>query len=56
MIDEKGTEASAATSMDIVPLSAPIVITFNRPFILVIQEQKTNSLIFMAKILNAAEN
>ncbi|XP_070787635.1 alpha-1-antitrypsin-like [Pituophis catenifer annectens] len=53
MIDEKGTEASAATSMDMVPLSAPIVITFNRPFIIVIEEQ--NNTIFMGKIVNAAE-
>lgn len=55
MIDEKGTEASAATSMDIVPLSAPIVIKYNRPFILIIQEQKTQSIIFIATIFNAAE-
>ncbi|XP_070589684.1 LOW QUALITY PROTEIN: serpin A12-like [Erythrolamprus reginae] len=55
MIDEKGTEASAATSMDMVSLSKPVAICLNRPFIVIIEEQKTQSLIFMAKILNASE-
>ncbi|XP_063149812.1 serpin A12-like [Candoia aspera] len=55
MIDERGTEASAATSMDLVPMSIPTIMRYNRPFILIIQEQKTQSILFMANILNPTE-
>ncbi|KAJ6661844.1 hypothetical protein lerEdw1_013015 [Lerista edwardsae] len=54
MIDERGTEASAASSMDMVPMSVPLTITFNRPFSMIIDDE--DSILFMAKITNPAEN
>ncbi|XP_064316219.1 serpin A3-1 [Phalacrocorax carbo] len=49
-VDETGTEAAAATGMEIVPMSVPITITFNRPFIMVIIME--NNILFMGKIVN----
>ncbi|XP_010207797.2 alpha-1-antiproteinase F [Colius striatus] len=49
-VDETGTEAAAATGMEIVPMSVPVTITFNRPFLIVITID--NSIIFMGKIVN----
>ncbi|KAJ7345141.1 hypothetical protein JRQ81_001091 [Phrynocephalus forsythii] len=55
MIDERGTEASAASSMDMVPMSIPTVLKFDTPFITMIVDEKTQSILFMAEILNPAE-
>ncbi|NWU67448.1 A1AF antiproteinase, partial [Pterocles burchelli] len=49
-VDETGTRAAAATGMEIVPMSVPITITFNRPFLMVIT--RGNSMLFMGKIVN----
>ncbi|XP_051477935.1 alpha-1-antiproteinase F-like [Apus apus] len=49
-VDETGTEAAAATGMEIVPMSVPRTITFNRPFIMVITMDK--NILFMGKIVN----
>ncbi|NXH21809.1 A1AF antiproteinase, partial [Bucco capensis] len=49
-VDETGTEAAAATGMEIVPMSVPVTITFNRPFLLVICHK--DSLLFMGKVVN----
>ncbi|NWU88637.1 A1AF antiproteinase, partial [Upupa epops] len=49
-VDETGTEAAAATGMEIVPMSVPDTITFNRPFIMVII--MGNDVFFMGKIVN----
>ncbi|NXY43497.1 A1AF antiproteinase, partial [Ceuthmochares aereus] len=49
-VDETGTEAAAATGMEIVPMSVPATITFDRPFLMVITMEK--SILFMGKIVN----
>ncbi|XP_061469243.1 alpha-1-antitrypsin-like [Rhineura floridana] len=55
MIDERGTEASAASSMDLVPMSMPTIVTFDSPFIVMVVDEHTNSILFMAKIINPTE-
>ncbi|KAM9013877.1 uncharacterized protein PRD47_007604 [Ara ararauna] len=49
-VDETGTEAAAATGMEIVPMSVPATITFNRPFLMVITLE--SNILFMGKIVN----
>ncbi|XP_034783267.2 alpha-1-antitrypsin homolog [Acipenser ruthenus] len=51
-VDEKGTEAGAATFIEVMPMSIPPVVKFNRPFILLIVEKTTKSILFMGKIMN----
>uniref|UniRef100_A0A3B1JY77 Serpin family A member 4 n=1 Tax=Astyanax mexicanus TaxID=7994 RepID=A0A3B1JY77_ASTMX len=51
-VDEKGTEAAAATTIEIIPLSMPRTITLNRPFLVFIVEDSTKSILFMGKINN----
>ncbi|NWY91215.1 A1AF antiproteinase, partial [Loxia curvirostra] len=49
-VDETGTEAAAATSMEIVPMSVPVTVRFDRPFLMVITME--NTILFMGKIVN----
>jgi len=49
-IDEAGTEAAASTTIEIVPMSYPDRMTLNRPFLLLIEESSTKSILFMGKI------
>ncbi|CAI5683170.1 alpha-1-antitrypsin homolog [Oreochromis niloticus] len=51
-VDETGTEAAAATTVEIMPMSLPQAITLNRPFLLFILEHSTRSILFMGKINN----
>ncbi|NXV10391.1 A1AT protein, partial [Cettia cetti] len=54
-IHENGTEAAAVSSTDFLPHSAPPIVKFNRPFLLLIVDQYTQSILFMGKIVNPAE-
>ncbi|XP_039568768.1 alpha-1-antiproteinase-like [Passer montanus] len=49
-VDETGTEAAAATGMEIVPMSVPATVKFDRPFLMVITVE--NTILFMGKIVN----
>ena len=52
-VDEKGTEAAAVTVVIIVETSVPIipVMNLNRPFVFMIRENQTNSVLFMGKLM-----
>ncbi|MDF5730081.1 MAG: serpin family protein, partial [Rhizonema sp. PD38] len=53
-VNEEGTEAAAATSVGIMPLSAPLQGPFqmmvNRPFFCAVRENSTGSVLFMGSI------
>lgn len=53
-IDEKGTEASAATAVVVREKSAPLVtfVNLNRPFVFIIKENHKNSVLFIGKFMN----
>ncbi|XP_041950253.1 alpha-1-antitrypsin homolog [Alosa sapidissima] len=56
-VDEKGTEAAAATTVEIVLMSAPVqpkTLKIDRPFLVFITDYNTKSILFMGKILNPA--
>ncbi|XP_052442384.1 alpha-1-antitrypsin homolog [Carassius gibelio] len=54
-VDEKGTEAAAATTIEIMPMSLPGNVRLNRPFLVLIVEDTTKSILFMGKITNPTE-
>ncbi|XP_064515129.1 alpha-1-antitrypsin-like [Pseudopipra pipra] len=54
-IHENGTEAAAVTGIDFLPHSVPPIVKFNRPFLLLIVDQYTQSILFMGKIVNPTE-
>ena len=58
-VDEKGTEAAAATIVEIIERtslpSTPSVITLDKPFVFFIQENHSGALLFMGKLGNPAE-
>ena len=51
-VDEKGTEAAAVTTIEIMPMALPNVVNLNRPFLVLILEDSTKSILFMGKITN----
>ena len=55
-VNEKGTEAAAATVVGVGLTSAPMTQTFNvdRPFVFVIRDGRSGSILFMGKIANPA--
>lgn len=50
-VNEEGTEAAAATSVGIGVTSAPPSIIVNRPFVFVIRERFSGTILFMGKIV-----
>lgn len=51
-VDEKGTEAAAVTSIGVEVTSAGPALICDRPFVLLITEKETGSVLFMGKIVN----
>ena len=51
-VDEEGTEASAVASVEISYGSAVFIMKINKPFIYVIRERKTNTILFIGKMVN----
>jgi serpin B len=53
-IDEKGTEAAAVTTIGVVLTSVPVYpqVVCNRPFLFVISEKQSNTILFTGKISN----
>nr|ACJ05607.1 alpha-1-antitrypsin [Epinephelus coioides] len=51
-VDEKGTEAAAATTIEVMPMSMPETMRLDRPFMVFILEHSTRSVLFMGKINN----
>lgn len=54
-VDEKGTEATAATAVVMTPSVPTESITFDRPFIFLIVDKATQSVLFMGRVLDPAE-
>ncbi|XP_078516231.1 alpha-1-antitrypsin-like [Lissotriton helveticus] len=55
-VDEKGTEAAAATVVEAIPMSLPPVFKANRPFLILIYGRETRSTLFMGKIADPTKN
>ncbi|NXD10145.1 A1AT2 antiproteinase, partial [Nothocercus nigrocapillus] len=57
-VNENGTEAAAVTVVEIMPMSLqippPPVIKFNRPFLMIIFDKTTYSVLFLGKVMNPA--
>ncbi|RAK01900.1 serpin B [Larkinella arboricola] len=51
-VDEKGTEAAAVTSIGVEVTSMPPSLICDRPFVVLITEKETGSVLFMGKIMN----
>jgi serine protease inhibitor len=58
-VSEKGTEAAAATAVIVArPTSAPVTVPFiptfkaDRPFVFLIRDQKTGSVLFLGRVVN----
>lgn len=51
-VDEVGTKAAAATTLEIMPMMMPEAMKIDRPFLVLILEHSTRSILFMGKISN----
>lgn len=56
-VDEKGTEAAAATGVVITLTGAgtPFTVTIDRPFIYLIRDIQTNAILFIGRVMNPEE-
>jgi serpin B len=51
-VDEAGTEAAAATGVDMHLTALPKQVTINRPFIFLIRDIETGAILFVGRVLN----
>ena len=51
-VDEKGTEAAAATSAVMEMASMPVTLRIDHPFIFVIRDRQTGSILFVGRVLD----
>ncbi|KAF7475315.1 Hypothetical predicted protein [Marmota monax] len=54
-MDEKGTEGAAGSGAQTLPMETPQNVKLNRPFMLMVYEKLTPSMIFLAKIVNPSD-
>ena len=56
-VDEKGTEAAAATgvAMGVTAIQYPTVVRVDRPFLFFIYEQKSGTILFAGRVMNPAK-
>ncbi|XP_036171654.1 alpha-1-antitrypsin [Myotis myotis] len=54
-LDEKGAEAAGATMMEMMPMSLPPSVEFNRPFVVVIYDTVTQAPLFVGKVVNPTQ-
>ncbi|XP_048341658.1 alpha-1-antiproteinase F-like [Sphaerodactylus townsendi] len=55
-IHENGTEAAAVTVIEMVPTSLPPWVEFNSPYLVVIGERKSKSVLFLGRVMNPNEH
>ena len=58
-VDEKGTEAAAATAVIMMPtsvLASLVVVEVNHPFIFIIHDKVNGQILFIGRVLNPTEN
>ena len=51
-VDEEGTEAAAATAVEMSLESAPMPVEFDQPFLFVIEEPETETIIFIGQLID----
>ncbi len=56
LVNEAGTEAAAATVFGAMPASLPQELRIDRPFIFVIRDVPTGTILFVGRVLNPLEN
>jgi serpin B len=54
LVDEAGTEAAAATSVEIGVTSAPSAFVVDRPFIFALRERLSGTILFIGRVMNPA--
>ncbi|MFA7408877.1 MAG: serpin family protein, partial [Bacteroidales bacterium] len=54
-VNEEGTEAAAVTSVEVVFTSIGNFLVFDRPFLFVIAERSTGSVLFIGRVANPLE-
>lgn len=51
-VDELGTEAAAATGVGMVVSAPPVILRIDRPFLFIIQDTSTGSVLFIGRVLD----